>query len=227
MPARQAFEAIVFVLSTGIQWKALPSVFGSSSSVHRYFQEWTKAGLFLKIWKRGLAEYDEMSGIAWRWQSVDGCITKAPTALESVGRNPKMETKRHVLVDGRGVPLSIVVTGANRHDVPQLAAVLDGSVVRSEKRVREHLCADAGYAGAQALRVILERGYIPHVRSREEEKKAKKRGRKARRWVVEVSHSWMNRFRKLLVRFEKKTAFYLALLHLAAGIIALKRVKAI
>lgn len=79
-------------------------------------------------------------------------------------------------MDGRGVPLSIVVTGANRHDVTQLAAVLDGRVVRSEKRVREHLCADAGYAGAQALRVILERGYIPHVRSRGEGKKAKKRG---------------------------------------------------
>lgn len=93
MSARQAFEAIVFVLSTGIQWKALPSVFGSSSSVHRYFQEWTKAGLFLKIWKRGLAEYDEMAGMAWRWQSVDGSITKVPTALESAGRDPNDREK--------------------------------------------------------------------------------------------------------------------------------------
>lgn len=88
MAPRKVFEAIVFVLSTGIQWKAIPASFGSSSSVHRYFQEWTRAGLFLKIWKRGLAEYDEMAGIAWRWQSVDGCITKAPTAQESAGRNP-------------------------------------------------------------------------------------------------------------------------------------------
>lgn len=130
-------------------------------------------------------------------------------------------------MDGRGVPLSIVVTGANRHDVTQLAAVLDGRVVRPDGRGREHLCADAGYAGANALRVIAERGYVPHVRSRGEERKARKRGGKARRWVVEASHSWMNRFRKLLVRFEKTVLSYAALLHLAAGIIALKKAKAI
>ena len=131
-------------------------------------------------------------------------------------------------MDGRGVPLSIVVTGANRHDVTQLAAVLDGRVVRPDGRGREHLCADAGYAGARALRIIAERGYVPHVRSRGEERKTKKRGVvEARRWVVEASHSWMNRFRKLLVRFEKTMLSYAALLHLAAGIIALKKAKAI
>ena len=130
-------------------------------------------------------------------------------------------------MDGRGGPLSIVVTGANRHDVTQLAAVLDGRVVRPDGRGREHLCADAGYAGARALRVIAERGYVPHVRSRGEERKARTRGGKARRWVVEASHSWMNRFRKLLVRFEKTVLSYAALLHLAAGIIALKKAKAI
>ena len=57
---RKIFEAIVYVLRTGIQWKALPKEYGSSSSVHRYFQKWTKEGLFLKLWKKGLAEYDEM-----------------------------------------------------------------------------------------------------------------------------------------------------------------------
>ena len=130
-------------------------------------------------------------------------------------------------MDGRGVPLSIVVTGANRHDVTQLAAVLDGRVVRPDGREREHLCADAGYAGARAFRIIAERGFVPHVRSRGEERKAKKRGGKARRWVVEAAHSWMNRFRKLLVRFEKTAQSYTALLHLTAGVIALRKVNAI
>lgn len=130
-------------------------------------------------------------------------------------------------MDGRGVPLSIAVTGANRHDVTRLAAVLDGRVVRPGGREREHLCADAGYAGTRALRIIAERGFVPHVRSRGEERKAKKRGEKARRWVVEASHSWMNRFRKLLVRFEKTLLSYTALLHLTAGIIALRKVNAI
>lgn len=67
-----------------------------------------------------------------------------------------------------------------------------------------------------------QRGYIPHVRQIGEEGKAKRRGQRARRWVVERSHSWFNRFRKLLVRYEKKEANYLALLHCAAAIICFR-----
>jgi transposase len=110
-----------------------------------------------------------------------------------------------LLVDGRGVPLSLVVTGANRHDVSQLAAVLDAIMIERPSpsiRRNKHLCADAGYTGATALKVIEEHGYIPHVKGREQEAKELKRApeKKARRWVVEVAHSWFNRFRKLLVR---------------------------
>ena len=66
-PARQVFEAIVYVLRTGCQWKALPKErFGSASAVHKRFLEWEEAGFFETLWKAGLAEYDEMEGIAWR-----------------------------------------------------------------------------------------------------------------------------------------------------------------
>jgi transposase len=87
MPARQVFSAIVYVLRTGCQWKALPKEYGSASAVHAHFQRWHREGFFLKIWKAGLAEYDEMEGIAWRWQSIDGATGKAPLALECVGPN--------------------------------------------------------------------------------------------------------------------------------------------
>lgn len=63
MSARQVFGAIVYVLRTGCQWKALPREFGSASSVHKYFQLWQKAGFLLRIWQTGLAEYDGMQGI--------------------------------------------------------------------------------------------------------------------------------------------------------------------
>ena len=76
MPARQVFSAIVH----GCQWKALAKEYGSASAVHAHFQRWQREGFFLKIWKAGLAEYDEMEGIAWRWQSVDGTAGKAPLA---------------------------------------------------------------------------------------------------------------------------------------------------
>jgi putative transposase len=132
-------------------------------------------------------------------------------------------------VDGRGVPLSLVVTGANVHDCKQLDAVLTGAVVKRKNpphRRSKHLCADAGYRGAEHLRTIEGHGYIPHVVSRRSEAKAKKRapGTKARRWVVEVCHSWFNRFRKLLVRYEKLARSFVALNHLAAAIIVFRKV---
>ncbi len=81
MPSRQIFSAIVYVLRTGCQWKALPKEYGSASAVHAHFQRWQREGFFLKIWKAGLAEYDEMEGIAWRWQSIDGAMGKAPLTV--------------------------------------------------------------------------------------------------------------------------------------------------
>jgi transposase len=75
------FEGIVFVLRTGCQWKALPAErYGSASAIHARFLEWEKAGVFEALWKLGLAEYDEFEGIAWRWQSIDGAMMKAPMA---------------------------------------------------------------------------------------------------------------------------------------------------
>jgi transposase len=92
---RLIFEAVVYVLRTGCQWKALPAErFGSASSIHKRFLEWAKAGVFVRLWQAGLAEYDEMEGIAWRWQSIDGAMVKAPLAQESVGPNPTDRGKK-------------------------------------------------------------------------------------------------------------------------------------
>ena len=138
----------------------------------------------------------------------------------------KKGTKRHILVDGHGVPLSIVVTGANRHDVSQLQAVLKQKTVSPVMAdLQENLCADAGYAGAGPEADMRAAGYQPHVRPRGEERREKVRNPayRARRWVVEVCHAWFNKFRKLLVRYEKLHSTYMALMHLAAAIIALRK----
>lgn len=91
---------------------------------------------------------------------------------------------------------------------------------------RENLCTDAGYAGEAPRKVMLAAGYEPHVRPRGEEQREKVENPsfKARRWVVEACHSWFNRFRKLTIRYEKLAATYLALIHLAAAIIALRKI---
>ena len=133
-------------------------------------------------------------------------------------------------MDGRGVPLSLVVTGANRHDVSQLGAVLDAVIVKRSnppQRRNKHLCADAGYTGAAALKIIEEHGYIAHVKGRgqEADELTNAPTKRARRWVVEVAHSWFNRFRKLLVRYEKLDRSFIALNHLAASIMALRKIS--
>jgi len=95
MDRRRVFEAIVFVLRTGCQWKALPKKqFGSSSSIHAYFQKWERMGFFEALWCAGLAEYAEMEGIAWKWQSLDSASVKAPLAQESVGPSPTDRGKK-------------------------------------------------------------------------------------------------------------------------------------
>jgi len=107
--------------------------------------------------------------------------------------------------------------------------VLDSKVADQPdiaKAVAENLCADAGYAGEKADAVSRSHGYITHVRPRDEEIKAKGNQRfKPRRWIVEVSHSWFNLFRKLNIRYEKTTANSLALQHLAVTTIAQRRCR--
>ena len=129
-----------------------------------------------------------------------------------------------MLVDGRGVPLSLAASGANVHDVKLLEPTLDAIVTpRPEPSAEcpQHFCADAGYKGQAALETVAARGYQPHIKQRKEEAEAKRTepGWKARRWVVERTHWWLNRFRKLLVSFEKTEASYLALLSLAEALI--------
>jgi len=133
------------------------------------------------------------------------------------------------LVDGLGVPLSLIVSGANVNDGKRLAEVLGAILVKREcppLRRSKHLCADAAYCSAECLGIIEEHGYIPHVVDRRKEADLKRRDpkKKARRWVVEACHSWFNRFRKLLVRYEKLERSFVALNHLAAAIIAFRKV---
>jgi len=95
-----------------------------------------------------------------------------------------------------------------------------------DEEIEENLCADAAYAGDAPRQTMIAAGYLPHVRPRGEEKhkKAMNPAFKARRWVVEACHSWFNRFRKLTIRYEKLHVTHMALIHLAAAIIALRKI---
>ena len=85
---RKVVSGILYVLRTGCQWKAMPSQFGSGSAIHAYFQEWVKSGVFEQLWRFALEEYDDSKGIDWKWQSVDGAMTKAPLGGEKNREKP-------------------------------------------------------------------------------------------------------------------------------------------
>jgi transposase len=85
---RSVVTGIFYVLRTGCQWKAMPREFGSGSAIHAYFQAWVQAGIFEKLWREALAEYDCLQGIEWQWQSLDGALTKAPLGGEKNREKP-------------------------------------------------------------------------------------------------------------------------------------------
>lgn len=88
-PPEKVLRGIFFVLRTGIQWKALDATGICSGSVaHRFFLSWAKEGVFEKLWAVALEEYDELKGIDWGWQSMDGAMTKAPLGGEKNRRKP-------------------------------------------------------------------------------------------------------------------------------------------
>lgn len=102
VPDRSAMDAILLVLRTGMQWNALSATgICSSSSAHRRFQEWERAGVFAEIWRQGLLDYDQVVGIDWEWLAADGAMAKAPLGGERTGPNPTDRAKR-----GRSVRFS-------------------------------------------------------------------------------------------------------------------------
>jgi transposase len=133
------------------------------------------------------------------------------------------------MTDGRGIPLAVAVEGANCHDKKMVEQTLQSLACERPTPTRfrpQHMCMDKGYDYPDTRAWVQGQGYIVHIKARGEEVRrtfAIPRYR-ARRWVVERTHSWLNRFRRLLIRWEKKAANYLAMLHLAFAMIAFRTV---
>jgi putative transposase len=236
---RQMLGAILYVLRTGLQWNALPSEIGASTTVYDRFRAWERDGVFARLWAAGLQEFDELVGIDWEWQSLDGVMTKAPfgraatAAAEGIGHNPtdrgKHGTKRSMLSDGHGLPLAVVVAGANVHDIKLAAPTLDALIAARPAPTAEqpqHLCLDAGYDYDLSRFAAPQRGYLTHIRPRGEARATAGMlapSKRPRRWVVERLHSWLNRSRRLLVRWEKLERTSLAFVQLACALICFQQ----
>jgi transposase len=137
--------------------------------------------------------------------------------------------KRHLLVEGKGVPLSLTITGANVPDMRQTAEVLDGIVVVRPDPVLlpQHLCQDKGYDYETSRQAVAERGYTLHLPPKGLDTPLPPKGHPARhparRWVVERAHGWLHKFRKVLIRYERHAFNYLGLLQFACALIVARK----
>jgi transposase len=232
VPDRKCADGIFYVLRTGCQWKALDQTeLCAGSTAHDRYQEWVETGVFLKLWQAGVEQFAELQGLDWAWLSMDGAMTKAPLGGEDTGPNPtdraKSGVKRSLLTEGHGVPLGLAVEGAQRHDMKLVRTTIESIVVKRPEPSPEQpqgMCMDKGYDYQEVRDILAEFGFTAHIRSRGEEAKelAQEAGKRARRWVVEPTHSWMNRFRRILIRWEKKPENYIAFLHFACALIAFR-----
>lgn len=151
-----------------------------------------------------------------------------PGGVKKTGPNPtdrgKQGVKRSLLTESSGIPVALAIDGANRHDMKLVQNTLECMLAQrpmpSQARP-QGLCLDKGYDFDEVRAIVREFGFTAHIHARGEEAKAIKQeaGFRARPWVVGRTHSWMNRFRRILVRWEKLPQTFIAMLHLTCGII--------
>lgn len=156
---RVVFEKIIQVLVLGCAYEKIADSTCSAATIRRRRDEWINAGVFTRLEQLCLEAYHRMIGLDLGNVAVDGCIVKAPCGGEAAGRSPvdrgKQGTKRSLLVDGGGIPLGVVVAGANRHDSPLLRPTLEklNRFQDLPDKITVHL--DAGY-DSRATREILD-----------------------------------------------------------------------
>lgn len=225
----RAINGIYYLLRTGMQWNALPRCFGSYSAVHRCFQELRMYGFFEKLWHRELKEYDEKHGLNLEVQAGDCAHIKAPLGQEKTGKSPvdrrKLGTKRSIIVEKNGIAIGCALGAGNRHDSTLFeASIRSIPLFLIQPRYKEmHL--DSAYDSKHTRVILFNYYYVPKIskNTRNSKKPIINTVSEKKRWVVEGAHSWMNRFRRLLIRFEKTASNYLALMQFSFSIIAFNK----
>jgi putative transposase len=227
---RAVLNGIWYVLWTGCQWKAVHrDWFDASSSVlHERFQTWQEHGIWDAVFRALVKFYRRERRIQWRWQAVDSRSCAAPLGGSATGKNPtdraKLGSKIHILVDQRGAPLAIDISGANQHDKWSVTDLVFHVAVK-RPGCEQHFCADKGYDFADVRQVVARAGYVPHI------KRKRRRGESvpdpcpvpgetqfpARRWVVERTLGWLAKRRSVRTRWCKKSSNWLAFVQFACA----------
>ena len=225
---RKALTGIIFVLKTGIPWEDLPQEMGCGCGMTcwRRLRDWQEADVWDQLVEILLAELRAADQIDFSRAAVDSGTVRAVGGGEQTGPNPtdrrKPGSKHHVVTEANGIPLNVVTTGANRHDVTQLLVLVDGIPAIAGKpghpRCRpDELYADRAYDSQPHRQALRRRGIQPHLAQRNTEHGS---GLGVFRWVSERAISWFhNKFRRLRVRYDRRDDIHTGLLKLAQALI--------
>nr|WP_229832224.1 IS5 family transposase [Deinococcus metalli] len=229
---RAVLAGIIFVLRCGLPWRALPQQlgFGSGLTCWRRLRDWQQAGVWQKLHQALLQALQDAELLDWSRASVDSTSVPAPKGGLNTGPNPtdrgKCGSKLHLIVDNNRVPIALSLSGANVHDSKKLVDVLNALPKVHDKRFHllrtrpAKLHADKGYDYPRCRTAVKLRGITPRIARRQVEEKSRL-GRN--RWKVERTFSWLLNYKKLAVRYGRRSDLFLALGLLASSLVCFRR----
>ena len=223
LPDRACLRGILFVLRSGIPWEMLPQElgYGSGMTCWRRLRDWQEAGIWDLIHFALLDWLSRNSRIDWSKAMVDSCSVRAVFGGSIPARALPIGSKRHVICDGHGVPLAIQLTGANCNDSQRALALVDAIPHLQGERGRPRhrpvcVVGDRGYDAESIRRGLRIRGIKPWLAKRNTEHGS---GLGRWRWVIERTFAWLNQFRRLRMRYEKRADIHEAFLKLGCALI--------
>ncbi|MDN3258040.1 IS5 family transposase [Streptomyces sp. MA25(2023)] len=231
LPDRDVLCGILYVLHTGIQWEYLPKDlgFGSGMTCWRRLRDWNEAGVWQRLHEILLAELNAAARLDWSRCVVDSSHVRALKGGSNTGPSPvdrgRAGSKHHLITDGHGTPLVVLLTGGNRNDVTQLLPLLDAippvrGRVGHPRRKPDSLFADRGYDHDIYRGQVRARGIVPAIARRGT---LHGTGLGTYRWVVERTVAWLHGFRRLRIRWERRADIHEAFLKLACCLITYRQ----
>jgi len=223
---RQVFEAVLFMLHTGVQWRFLPKSFPPKSTVHHYLKLWCQRDSFRRLLAALIKRLMDEGRVDLDQCFIDATFAPAKSGGAAVGLTRKGKgTKLQILVDGQGLPLGVSVASADKGEPQMVQQTLDLFVDESRP---ERLIGDKAYDSDPLDEVLAQLGIemiAPH-RSNRRPDRLTQDGRPLRRyrhrWIVERTISWLGYHRRLLVRWEKHLPIFLGFTLLGCLMITLK-----
>ena len=228
MEKRKAVAGIFWILDNGAKWKDLPKEFGSKSAVHRWFKFWVEGGVFENI-MRDAGRFVEERGEYRLYECfIDGTFSKARGGGDGIGCTKAGKgVKIMVLVDARGLPVSIETMSASPHESTLVQHLFDFMLT---EQMPERVIGDKAYDSDALDNMMAEHGIemiAPHRCNRKPEnitQDGRPMRRYKRRWTVERTISWFQNFRRLCIRWEKSTKLFQGFLHFGCTMLLLKQV---